>query len=91
MKAIFYGICPVPPGQTITVTRWNKSVADHLVFLGLTDQQGVRWLGPQFPLGLQGGPNPYDEQSAERLFRVTSTEIDTVKGWTIFDVERVTR
>ncbi len=86
MKARFFGACPIAPATIIVVNRWYLSNAGHVVLLKFTDQSGVTWVGPEFPLNLATSRS-MDVKTDERRLGVITTTIDSTQGWTDLTVE----
>ena len=87
MKARYYGYCPAVPDAKLAVTRWYDSPEGHIVLLEFVDDNGVRWLGPEFPRDLVGA-RVMEVHEGKCELRVIATRIDAIQGWTEFDVER---
>lgn len=83
MKARYFGSCPIAPATSIVVSRWYLATAGHMVLLEFTDDRGVSWVGPEFPLNLAGSQS-MEVKIEQRRLNVVATTIDSIQGWTDF-------
>ncbi len=86
MKARFYGLCPIAPGEPVALGRWFNSPAGYRVIVEMTDQRGVKWLGPEYPRDM-AGHRLFDLQRKPVTARVRATEVDAINGWTDFELD----
>jgi hypothetical protein len=86
MKARFYGYCPISPGTSLVIKRWYGPTAGVDVLLEIVDENGVTWLGPEYPRDLAGHAQ-FNVNLAKRTVIVVETTIDATRGWTDFTVQ----